>query len=205
MCYLEILNNILKNTVIINLRFFIMLKPNSISTLPPYSLAQGICQDLHLVNMDSHYQGSLLGSLHRHPPPAAHLFLTDPMTTGSLFWCAVSPTIGTLFRKYVRCPPSQYTHFLCGVPPPFSSVPWTLWLCLGFWAKLRIWQVPACKLKPSSTCILECGTPSWACMFFLMSKIISYFTKSRRPKVFSLAVFCLFVVKKAVTPKTFCH
>ena len=40
---------------------------------------------------------------------------------------------------------------------------WTLWLCLGFWAKLIIWKVPACKMKPSSTCILECGTPSWAC------------------------------------------
>ena len=38
-------------------------------------------------------------------PPAAHLFLTDPMTTGGLFWCAVSPPIGPLFRKYVRCPP----------------------------------------------------------------------------------------------------
>ena len=44
-----------------------------------------------------------------------------------------------------------------------SSVPWTLWLCLGFWAKFRIWQVQPCNMKPSSTCILECGTPSWAC------------------------------------------
>ena len=121
-----------------------------------------------------------------HPPthpPAAHLFLTDPMTTGSLFWCAVSPpppSIGPLFRKYVRCPPPPHWHpvqKICAVsplpvslfsvrcpPPQFSSVPWTLWLCLGFWAKLRIWQVPACKMKPSSTCILECGTPSWACL-----------------------------------------
>ena len=56
--------------------------------------------------------------------------------------------------------------FLCVVHPQFSSVPWTLWLCLGFWAKLRIWQVLACKMKPRSTCILECGTPSWACTSF---------------------------------------
>ena len=28
---------------------------------------------------------------------------------------------------------------------------------------MRIWQVPACKIKSTSTCILECGTPSWAC------------------------------------------
>ena len=26
--------------------------------------------------------------------------------------------IGTLFLKYVRCPRSRYTLFLCGVPPP---------------------------------------------------------------------------------------
>ena len=97
-----------------------------------------------------------------------------------IFWCAVSPSligpvqkvcavspppIGTLFRKYVRCPPLPVYTFSVRCPPPtFSSVPWTLWLCLGFWAKLRIWQVPACKIKPSSTCILECGTPSWACL-----------------------------------------
>ena len=58
-------------------------------------------------------------------------------------------------------PPSQFTFFLCGVPPNVVFFP--LWLCLGFKAKLRIWQVPAFKMKPSSTCILECGTPSWAC------------------------------------------
>ena len=73
-------------------------------------------------------------------PPAAHLFLTDPMTTGSLFWCEVLTPIGPFFRKYV--------------------------LCLEFWAKLRIWQIPACKMKASSTCILECGTPSWDCSHF---------------------------------------
>ena len=89
--------------------------------------------------------------------------------------CAVSPPpISTLFRKYVRCPPSWYTLFLCRVPPTFSSVPWTLWLCLRFWAKSRIWQVPACKMKPSSTCILDCGTPSWACILFLTQCLQMY-------------------------------
>ena len=105
--------------------------------------------------------------------------------------------VPTPLTKYVRCPhpnkvcavspPSKYMYFpepicyplkksMCGVPPPkFSSVPWTLWLCLGFWAKLRIWQVPACKMKPSSTCILECGTPSWACFFLLFVTLLNLF------------------------------
>ena len=48
-------------------------------------------------------------------PPARHLFLTDPLYV--YVWCP-PPPIGTLFRKYVRCPPSGYTLFLCGVPPP---------------------------------------------------------------------------------------
>ena len=100
------------------------------------------------------------------------LKITGPPThpavnrTCNLYWdtvliCGVPPP-GTLFRKYV------YTFSVRCPPPKFSSVPWTLWLCLGFWAKLRIWQVPACKMKPSSTCILECGTPSWACLFYVM-------------------------------------
>ena len=76
--------------------------------------------------------------------------------------CAVSPLhIGTLFRKYVRCPHLPVYTF--SVWCQFSSVPWTLWLCLGFWAKLRNWQVPVCKMKSSAICILKCGTPSWAC------------------------------------------
>ena len=81
--------------------------------------------------------------------------------TGTLFWCAVSPPsllapvqkvcavsppIGTLFRKYVQWLPLPVYTF---------SVPWTPWLCLGFWAKLRICQVPACKVKPQS------GNISW--------------------------------------------
>ena len=61
-------------------------------------------------------------------PPAANLFLTDPMATGSLFWSAVSPPIGTLFRKYVRCPPpllAPCSENMCGVPPSH----YTLFLC----------------------------------------------------------------------------
>ena len=103
-----------------------------------------------------------------HPPPAAHLFLTVPKTTGSLFWGGVSPPLlDTCSENMCGVPYSRYTLF-CAVPPPlqFSFVPWTLWLCLGFWAKLRIWQVPACKMKRSSTCTLECGTPSWACLSY---------------------------------------
>ena len=104
--------------------------------------------------------------------------------TGTLFWCAVSPPlppigpvqkvcavspppIGNLFRKHVRCPLLPVYTFSVRCPPPqFSSVPWKLWLCLGFWGKLRIWQVPACKMKQSSTCILECCTPSCACFIY---------------------------------------
>ena len=71
--------------------------------------------------------------------------------------------IGPLFRKYVRCPHLPVYIFLCGVPPQFISVPWTLWLCLGFRTKVIISQVPAFKMKPSSTWFLECGTPRWAC------------------------------------------
>ena len=32
--------------------------------------------------------------------------------------CGVPPPTGPLFVKYVLCPPSPYTLFLCGVPPP---------------------------------------------------------------------------------------
>ena len=67
MGYLEILNNTINNTIIINLKCVIMLKPSSISILPPYILAQGIYQDLYLVSMDSRSQGSLLGSLQITP------------------------------------------------------------------------------------------------------------------------------------------
>ena len=80
--------------------------------------------------------------------------------------CGVPPVLAPLLapcsENMCGVPPPGI-HFFCAVPSHFSSVPWILWLCLGFWAKLRTWQVPACKFKPSSSCILECGTPSWAC------------------------------------------
>ena len=78
-----------------------------------------------------------------HPPthpPTAKLFLS--------MLCDVPTPI-----RYVRCPhlnkvcavspPSSICFFLCGVPPLCHT-----WLCLRFVAKLRIWQVPACKMKP---------------------------------------------------------
>ena len=101
-------------------------------------------------------RGIILRKPPTHPPPAGHLFLTDPMTTGSLFWCAVFPPPLLAPCSESMCgvpppywypvkkicavsPPSRNTLFLCSVPSPqFSSVPWTLWLCLGFWANLRI-------------------------------------------------------------------
>ena len=99
----------------------------------------------------------------------------------------VSPPQLFSSRKYVWCPPPYWhpVRKICAVsplpvytfsvwcPPPFSSVPWTLWLCLGFWAQLRIWKVPACKMKPSSTLILECGTPCWACFFIYIPTMTS--------------------------------
>ena len=61
-------------------------------------------------------------------PPVTHLFLADPMTTGSGVpallvscsesMCGVPPTIGTLFRKYVRCPPLPVYTFFVRCPPP---------------------------------------------------------------------------------------
>ena len=73
---------------------------------------------------------------------------------GACFDVRCPPPIGPLFRKYVQCPPLPVYTFLVRCPHPlFSSVPWTLWLCLVFWAKLRILQVPAWRMKPSSTCI----------------------------------------------------
>ena len=51
-------------------------------------------------------------------PPAAHLFLADPMTIGSLFWCAVPPPIGPLFRIYVWCPSLPVYTFSVWCPPP---------------------------------------------------------------------------------------
>ena len=79
--------------------------------------------------------------------------------------CGVPPLLATCSENMCGVPPSWYTLFLCGVPPSpqFNFVPWTLWLCLGFWAKLRIWQVPAC--------ILECGTlAELVSVFFQMTK-----------------------------------
>ena len=125
----------------------------------------------------------------RHPPPAAQSFSNrsndywEPVLMCSVppYWppvqkvCVVSPPPywHPVQKICAVSPPSRYILFLCCVPPTqFSSVPWTLWLCLGFWAKLRIWQVQAFKMKPSSTCILECGTPSWACCFTVIDVIL---------------------------------
>ena len=49
---------------------------------------------------------------------------------------------------------------------------------------MRIWQVTSYKINPSSTCILECGTPSWAC--FINFLILFYFI------LFSYILFSLF-------------
>ena len=88
--------------------------------------------------------------------------------------CPQPPSIWFSQNPIYAVSPPPGIHFFCAVSPPsqFSSVPWTLWLCLGFWAKLRIWLVPAWKMKPSSTCFLECGTPSWACFCLSMSAVI---------------------------------
>ena len=87
--------------------------------------------------------------------------------------CGVPTPYWQPFQKTCAVSPPPGIHFFCAVSPPqFSSVPWKLWLCLGFWGKLRIWQVPACMMKPSSTCILECGTPSWASLFYSLSWIV---------------------------------
>ena len=52
------------------------------------------------------------------------------------------------------------------VPPPFSSVP----------LPVHTDACPQLKYKSSSTCISECGTPSWACLFLLsQEKAISSF------------------------------
>ena len=46
---------------------------------------------------------------------------------------------------------------------------WFLWIknlpLSWILSKIENLQVPACKMKPSSTCILQCGTPSWACFY----------------------------------------
>ena len=103
----------------------------------------------------------------RCPHPIDKVCALSPPHTACI-WFSHNPIV-TSSKKHVPCPPlSVNTFFVRCLPPKFISLPWTLWLCLGFWAKLRIWQVPACKMKPSSTCILECGTPSWACFFFIV-------------------------------------
>ena len=52
-------------------------------------------------------------------------------------------------------PPFQYTFF-CAVFPPLCHI----WFCLGFQAKLRIWKVPACKMKQQIVFCVLLG-PSW--------------------------------------------
>ena len=110
------------------------------------------------------------------PHPACIWFSHNPIVTSSKKHVPCPPpTTGILFRKYVPCPPlSVNTFSVRCLPPKFISLPWTLWLCLGFWAKLRIWLVHDCKMKPSSTCILECGTPSWACFFYCLSPCFNF-------------------------------
>ena len=64
------------------------------------------------------------------------------------------------FLNFVRCPPLVYTSGMCSAPPlflEFSAVspPYcNTWLHLEFSAKLKIWQVPACKMEPRSGIIL---------------------------------------------------
>ena len=117
---------------------------------------------------------------HTHPP-TAKLFLSMlcgvlPPPNKVCAACGVPTPI-----RYVGCPhlnkvcavfpPSSIRFFLCGVPPPLCHT----WLCLGFEAKLRIWQVQACKMKPQivffymlpqlnsqsiSTCVSECENPN---------------------------------------------
>ena len=70
--------------------------------------------------------------------------------------------------RYVLYPPLP-VYVFCAVFPPLCHI----WFCLGFQAKLRIWKVPACKMKPSSTLILECGTPCWACFFIYIPTMTS--------------------------------
>ena len=71
-------------------------------------------------------------------------------------------------------------------PLQFSSVPWTLWLCLGFWAKLRIWQVPACKIKPKIVFFCVCYLLACHCLSLFSSPtyyfhfILSVMTLSHR-------------------------
>ena len=77
--------------------------------------------------------------------------------------CGVPPPYWHPVHKICAVSPPPGINFFCAVSLQFSSVPWTLWLCLGFWARLRILQVPACKMKPNSTSILEFGTPGRAC------------------------------------------
>ena len=59
--------------------------------------------------------------------------------------CAVSPPPRIFFPQ-----PQLYHHqeSMCGVPPMPVNVFATLGLHLGFSARLRIWQVSACKMEP---------------------------------------------------------
>ena len=84
-----------------------------------------------------------------HPPTPCSPSFSD---SSKDYWkpvlrWGVPPLLDTCSENMCGVPYSRYTLF-CAVPPPlqFSFVPWTLWLRLGFWAKLRIWQVPACKM-----------------------------------------------------------
>ena len=65
-----------------------------------------------------------------HPQPI-WFDLRCPFHFGPMFrkyvWCPPPLPIGALFRKYVQCPPSEYTLFLCGVPPNVILCLWHIW------------------------------------------------------------------------------
>ena len=99
----------------------------------------------------------------------------------SFFQCCgcPHPNCSLSARRYVSGIPLPVYVFVCCVPPNVIICLCRTRLCLGLFAKLRIRQIPACKMKPqivvfvcylapSSTCIFECGTPSLS-LFILFS------------------------------------
>ena len=92
-----------------------------------------------------------------------------------IFMCGVSPFcplfLGAVLTQIIcdRCPPlscnvyySPHQESMCGVPPPVALCLCHTLICLGFSAKLKIWQAPTCKFKPQIfLCILHSVDPSW--------------------------------------------
>ena len=83
-----------------------------------------------------------------HPHPPGH---PPPNLKIPVLMCGVPPLLAPCSESMCGVPlqlapcsenmcggGSRYTLFLCLVHPQFTFVPWTLWLCLGFSAKLRI-------------------------------------------------------------------